>query len=90
MVGRRNFTNGKGSDDKGSKYDQKQDLESGPRGNGKQRFRDVIGNVVADDRRKMMKQKLIDGVKEADVEKYRKSEDEVRSARPFGGRLSGN
>jgi len=52
------------------------DLESGNR-NARNRFRDVIGSVIQDGRRGLLKKKLIDGLNSDHLEKFRKSEEEV-------------
>lgn len=56
------------------------DLESGnniSRMSPRKRFRDVVKGVIQDGRREQMKKKLLDGVKTGNLEKFRKSQDEV-------------
>lgn len=59
----------------------KDDLETGnptPKRDPRSRFRDIVGSVIQDGRREQMKKKLIAGLKSDDLEKYRKSQEEVR------------
>lgn len=60
---------------------QNGDLESGGNRNARNRFRDVIGSVIQDGRRSLLKKKLIDGLNADDLEKFRKSDEEVRLTR---------
>lgn len=46
------------------------------------RFQDATNKAIEDQRRKNIKDKLIDAVKGDELEQYRKSEDEVRSDTP--------
>lgn len=57
------------------------DLESGivrQRKDPRNRFRDIVGSVIQDGRREQMKKKLLDGLKTDDVEKFRKSQEELK------------
>jgi len=53
------------------------DLESHGNRNARNRFRDVIGSVIQDGRRSLLKKKLIDGLNADQLEKFRKSDEEV-------------
>ena len=80
MVGRRNVVgsekNGDGNGH-GRRPEFHHELNSGPRIRPRDRFKDIVHSVVADGRREQMKKKLIDGVNGDNVEKFRKSDDEV-------------
>ena len=55
----------------------KDDLESARKNSRKPRFKDLVHSIVEDNRRKKMQQKLQHGLNEINVEKYRKSPEEV-------------
>ena len=55
----------------------KDDLESARKESRKPRFKDLVHSIVEDNRRKNMQQKLQHGLNEMNVEKYRKSPEEV-------------
>jgi hypothetical protein len=77
---RANLINGKTKDE--GKPSKNGDLESGGptrRRDPRNRFRDVIGSVIQDGRRNQMKKKLLDGLKTDDVEKFRKSQDDLKA-----------
>ena len=86
MVGRRNVasladdkTNGRTRPDAAKRG--KSDLESGLNGRNKPnmfRFRDAAHTALHDSRREALKKKILAGVEDVDIEKFRKSDDELK------------
>ena len=77
MVGRRNIMKHEDKEKDSRSTGHEDHRGSNARLRGKDRFMDVARSVVADVRRDQMKKKLIEGVNEDNLERYRKSDDEV-------------
>lgn len=93
MVGKRNrsfYSEGKAKKTTGRSNGtppQDRDVESGPvsssGGNNKPKlfkFRDIANTALEDSRREELKQQLLFGLEQVDIERFRKSEKDVRQS----------
>lgn len=79
MVAKRNFVNGGTQDFKNTNGSYHQDIETGHGHTLKGRFKDAVGSIIEDERRKKMKKKLVEGLDHKSLEGYRKSSDELKA-----------
>lgn len=105
MVGRRNRSfyaeggknNGTGSNGDPNTKRNNDDLENGPapaNGNGNKprifKFKDVAHTALEDSRREELKKQLLFGLEQVDLEKFRKSEEDVGVTFTFRYRTHAN